>query len=457
MEYTINTYRSRRFGDKHFVTTDSGSHVVLDDAEFRKLKSLDIDPELYSKLEEREIILTPQNYQEHIRNLNKRYNFLYKGTSMHIIVLTLRCNMNCIYCHASSAPEEGVGYDMDEETAKAVVDFAFQSPNQCLLLEFQGGEPLLNWPILKYIVDYAKEVNKKHKKDLIISVVTNLIEMDEEKMDYLIENDIGVCTSLDGPKDVHDKNRPWQKGSNYDIVVKWIRRFQEEYEKRDNHNRRINALVTLTKRSLDYPKEIIDEYINLGMNRIFLRYLNQLGVAKKTWEQINYTPEEFISFWEEAVDYIEEKRRQGTDMREFMVNVMLKKITTKYDPNHFELRSPCGAAIGQIVYNYDGSIYTCDEARMIGDDLFMLGNVRDSRYSDIVTCDKACAVVNASINDQYICDNCAYKPYCGVCPVCNFAEQGNIIGKISESDSCKIHMAQFDWIVKKFINIDTKE
>ena len=132
---------------------------------------------------------------------------------------------------------------------------------------------------------------------------------------------------------------------------------------------------------------------------------------------------------------------------------MLRKINSEFDPNYLELRSPCGAAIGQIAYNYNGDIYTCDEARMIEDDLFLLGSVLDDEYKDVVTCDKACAVINASINDQYICNNCAYKPYCGICPVCNYAEQGSVIGKITQTSRCRIFMEQFDWVIKeKFIN-----
>ena len=132
---------------------------------------------------------------------------------------------------------------------------------------------------------------------------------------------------------------------------------------------------------------------------------------------------------------------------------MINKIQNEFDPNYLDLRSPCGAAIGQLTYNYNGNIYTCDEARMIGDDLFLLGNVKKDKYKDIVTSDKACATVAASINDQYICNDCVYKPYCGICPVCNYAEQGSVIGKIPQTDRCKIFKEQFNWVVReKFIN-----
>ena len=453
MDYTINNYRFKRFGDRYFVTTDHGSYCVLSEGEFKRLRQNNIDGELKEKLEEREIILTDRNVDEAVRLMRNRNNFLFYGASLHIIVATLRCNMNCIYCHASSRSENEKGFDMDKETAKKAVDFIFQSPSKRITIEFQGGEPLLNWDIVKYIVEYAEEKNKEVKKDMRVAMVTNLTKMDEEKMNYLIEHGVTFCTSLDGPKELHDYNRKFVKGSNYEGVVKWVKGLNEEYKRRRISGVKVSALVTLTRKSLEYPKKIVDEYAKLGIKSIHLRFLHNLGVAKKAGSKISYSAEEYLNFWKKAVKYIEKLRKKGIDIYERMADIMAYKIAKECDYNYLDLRSPCGAAIGQLVYNYDGEIYTCDEARMIGDDLFLLGNVNKDKYKDIVSCDKACAVISASINDQYICNDCVYKPYCGVCPVCNYAEQGSVIGKISQTERCKIFKEQFDWVVReKFLN-----
>jgi len=457
MDYTINNYRAKKISDKYFVTTDHGSYCVLSEEEFKKLKQNNIDDELKEKLEEKEIILSERNLNEAVRLTRNRNNFLFSGTSLHIIVVTLRCNMKCVYCHASSKDINDKGFDMNKETAKKTVDFVFQTPNNNITIEFQGGEPLLNWDVVKYIIEYAEEKNKQLKKNMITTIVTNLTEMDEKKMNYIIEHNIDVCTSLDGPKELNDHNRKFIHQSSYEQVVKWIKRFNEEYQKRNIENRRINALVTLTKKSLSYPKEIVDEYIRLGLRDIHLRFLNNLGVAKKAWTNINYSVKEYLNFWKKAVKYIDELKKQGKDINERIISIMTNKIQNEYDPNYLDLRSPCGAAIGQLTYNYNGDIYTCDEARMIGEDLFLLGNVKIDKYKNIVTSDRACATVAASINDQYICNDCAYKPYCGICPVCNYAEQGSVIGKITQTDRCKIFMEQFDWVVReRFINKKTQ-
>jgi uncharacterized protein len=458
--YTTNFYRIKKFNDKYFITTDHGSFCFLNKSEYNLLRSenVDQDPSLYKKLEEKEIILTNENIIETQRLLQNRNYNTFHGTGLHIIVITLHCNMKCIYCHASSKPVNESKYDMDVETAKKTVDFIFQTPAPSITIEFQGGEPLLNWEVLKETVLYAKKLNQKFKKKVSFSIVTNLSYMDNKKFKFILDERLSVCTSLDGPKQLHDFNRPYIKTSNYDEVTYWIKRFNLEFKKnqQDSKSKKrgniINALVTLTRKSLEYPKEIVDEYINQGIPTIHLRNLNNLGTATKTWKNIDYTAEEFLEFWKTATEYLYEQKNKGTKIRERIVELIMTKLTKEFDPNFLDLRSPCGAIIGQIAYNYNGDIYPCDEARMLDDkDFFHLGNVHKNSYEEIATQDKSCKIINSSINDQYVCDSCVYKPYCGVCPVCNYAEQGNIIGKIPETSKCKITMGQFDWVINKIL------
>jgi uncharacterized protein len=453
MDYVTNGYRCRKFGDSYFVTTDHGSYCILSEDELTRLRQGSLDSNLRAKLEEKQVILTVGNTPEALHLMRERNSFLFSGASLHIVVVTLRCTMNCIYCQASSKPTNRKEFDMNKATARRTVDLILQSPARHLTIEFQGGEPLLNWEVVRYIVEYAERKGRKAQKVISFSLVTNLSEMDKEKMNFLIGHSVGICASLDGPKKLHDYNRRLVGASNFEQVVKWIKRFSYEYGKRHVTNRRVNALVTLTRKSLRYPNEIVDTYVSLGLNTIHLRFVNKLGVAEQVWSTINYSPRQYLLFWQKAVMRVEAWRRQGKDISERMVSLMFNKISGESDPNYLDLRSPCGAAIGQLAYHYNGDIYTCDEARMVGEDLFLLGNVKRDRYEDLVTCDRACAVINASINDQYVCNDCVYKPYCGICPVCNYVEYGTVIGRIAQSDRCRIFKAQFDWVVKqKFIN-----
>ncbi len=459
-KYIVNNYRNKKIGDKILITTDNGSWVFLNEEEFGMLKKDNVSDNLglFNLLEDKGVIVTEKNKSDIIDLWRKRYHYLIQGTSLHIVIPTLRCNQKCVYCHASSKPINAKEYDMDEKTAKAIVDFIFQSPSKGITIEFQGGEPLLRFDIVKYITEYAKKLNEIYKKNLFLSIVTNLTLMDEEKLNYLIENGISICTSFDGPDFLHNKNRGFFcNAGTYSYVNKWVKRIQEEYEKRKIGNRKANALITITKDSLKYPREIIDEYLKLKLTDIHLRFLNNLGDARKVWGEINYSSEEFINFWKKSMDYILEINKKGYIIRERAALIILRKIFTGVDPNYMDMRSPCGAIIGQMAYTPKGDIFSCDEARMISEDLFKLGNVEKNSYKDILSSEQTCSIVSSSINDCQICDFCVYKPYCGICPVCNYAEQGSIIVKIPKTARCKIYKAQFTYLFSRLQDLDNKK
>lgn len=445
LDYILNHTRIKEFDKEHILlTTDYGSWIVLNSEEFKKLNGGEVKGGLFEKLKEKGIILTEDNIQKVIEAVKDKNFFLFQGPSLHIVVPTLRCNQKCLYCHSKSQPLDAKGYDMDKETAKKVVDFIFQTTSKAITIEFQGGEPLLNFDIVKYIIEYAKKLNKEYKKNLKFDLVTNFTLMDKEKLDYLINERIGICTSLDGPKIVHDKNRPYiGGGGSYDDIVRWADLIKEE------NSFDLNALMVTTKYSLKYPKEIIDEYLKHEFRMIQLKQLSRLGYAKGTWEKIGYDADEFLDFWKKALDYIIEVNKKGVVFYEFITRHILKKILTNSNSTLLDLMSPCGAAIGQLAYAQDGKIYTCDEARMY--DLFCLGDVKENTMKEVLTSEQTCDIVASSTNDNLLCDACVWKPYCGVCPVCNYSEQGNLIPKLALSNRCKIYKGIFEYIFSKLI------
>lgn len=458
--YVTNSYRAKKLKNYFLVTADHGSFLFLNEKQHNlfRLGKIKQGTTLFNLLKEKGLILTNDNMNQVIEDFRQKNAFLFEGASLHIVIPTLRCNHRCVYCHASSKAQNAKGYDMDEETARKTVDFIFQSPSPYITIEFQGGEPLLNFEIVRYIVDYANELNKKHKKDLLFAIVTNLSLMDDEKLDYLIKNDVGICTSLDGRTELHNKNRiSLCKADSYFFVSRGIKKIQQEYKKRKIKRARVGALITITKTSLKYPKEVVDEYVKFDLKDIHLRFLKNLGDARPVWSEISYSAEQFIDFWKKALDYILELNKKGTFIREQTAVIMLKKIFEKVDPGYLDLRSPCGAAIGQLTYNYNGDIYTCDEARMTGEDIFKIGDVKKNCYKDALTSSGVCAIVASSVNDVQACDSCVFKSYCGLCPVCNYAEQGSIIAKIPQTNRCKIFKAQFEYIFEKLHDNETKK
>lgn len=446
--YDLNTIRIADFEGKKLITAEHGEWELLTKKEFKQLETNTLSKELYKKLHQKNIILDQKNTDITEKKLRIKKIFLFQGTSLHIIVPTLRCNLKCVYCHASKKPAENKKYDMTRETAKKTVDFIFQTPSPSIKIEFQGGEPLLNLKIIRFIVRYAKEKNRSYKKKIEFTIVTNLTLMNNKIMDYLIKEGFSICTSLDGPKELHNKNRP----NSYDKTAEWIRKINSEYKKR-NIPLKASALLTTTKQTLKYPEKIIDEYIKNELDTIHLRFLNNLGDARPEWKTIGYNPKEFIDFYDKSITHIKKANKKAKKIEERTYRIFNAKINSAYDPNYLEIRSPCGAVTGQLLYNYDGKIHTCDEGRMTGNELFALGDVHKDDYAKITTCPKTISMITASTLETLPCDACAYKPYCGVCPVCNYAEQGSVIAKTPQTSRCQI----YKHIIKKVISDTAKK
>ena len=135
----------------------------------------------------------------------------------------------------------------------------------------------------------------------------------------------------------------------------------------------------------------------------------------------------------------------------------MEKIINKKEPYYLDIMSPCGAIIGQMAYNYDGKIFTCDEARTTAEDTFQIGNQDSKSIKKIITKQKSLDIISSSINDSYYCNYCAYKSYCGVCPVCNYIETGNIISDVLRTSRCKVLIAIFDYLFEKLADQKTEK
>lgn len=456
-------FRFRKLGKSYLVTNQSGSWVFLSLENFRlllegqssKIKSKKISAELREKgfiyLDKGKIAKMAGEY------LRLNNSFL-KGPSLFIVVLTLRCNHRCVYCHASSAGPREEGYDMNRQTAKKIVDLIFDFPAESPNIEFQGGEPLLNWPILEFIVRYAKRMAQEKKKNVRFSLVSNLALLDKKKMEFLFAEDVNICCSFDGPAKVHDKNRKYLSGSSYGIIKKKsaeIKKFFAQKKTKKVLGREFDAVLTVSRASLPFYKEIVDEYVNIGASHIFIRPLSPMGFGAKNTENIGYEAEEYIVFWKKAMNYILELNKKGKIFVERGSYCMLKKILQGEDPAYLDLRSPCGAGIGQLAFDYDGKVYTCDEGRMaarMGFNNFLLGEADDSFKSLLDNGVVKTMCLASCLDNHAACFACAYKPYCGTCPIINFVEQGTIFPQISNTDRCKINKAMFDYFFAEIKN-----
>jgi len=446
----LSFFRFKELNGQYLLTNEIGEYIFLEAGDFRKLTQgrLNKAGPVYRELKTRSFISKEINRQELVERFRQRNKFLWQGPSLHIVVVTLRCDHRCIYCQTSSVLPDRKGFDMTEEVAKKTVDVIFGSPSQAITIEFQGGEPLMNWKVVRFICAYASEKNKSHGKDLRLTLVTNLSLMDEKKLNFLLDNNVTICTSLDGPRHIHDKNRKLHKSSrsSYNKVTSQIRKIMKKYK----NPKAVGALTTVSRTSLSYPKQIIDEYNKWGFSAIHLRPLSNLGFSEKARTKIGYSAGEFVEFYRKCLDYLIGLNLEGrSQMVETTARILLSKILLGQTPNYLDIRSPCGAGIGQLAYNYDGSVYICDEARMLRDEIFSLGNVGVNSYEDIISHSGVSSTCISSVLEGLYCDYCAYKPYCGVCPVCNYKETSSLYTQMGDNEKCKINEGTMDYLFSR--------
>jgi len=455
----VGFFRFKKIKNKYLLTNDVGDYLFLREKEFENFltNNLEKDKEPYLSLKEKNFLKNELDLTGLIEKYRSKKAFLFGGPSLHIVVVTLRCNHKCIYCQASAQAMDRKDLDMNQETANQVLDKIFETTSPYVAIEFQGGEPLVNWPIVKFIIEESIKRNRKAKKDLEIRLVSNFSLMTEEKFKYLIDKKVSMCVSLDGPEKVHNKNRilVGDEDNSYQYATRWAKKFFKLYPqlRKKEYIFKMGVAVTISRFSLPYYKQIVDEYLKLGFDNIYLRPLNPFGFSQNSWQKISYLAKDFVDFYKKALSYIIQLNLKGKKFREKTAYTFLTKILTKYDPNHLDFRSPCGAGIGQLAYHYNGDVYTCDEGRMLsmmGDESFRLGNVRENSYQDIVASPVTRTLCTASCLEGLAgCSDCVYKPYCGVCPIYNYFEQGNIFGQMPTNQRCQINQAILDFLFEK--------
>lgn len=469
----INNLRSDKLGffrfkkfedDTYLITNDIGKYNFFTKEEFFLFIEWKIESwEKYEELLKNWFIKKEGFEKDMAYAYAQKNHFLAYGPSLHIIVTTLRCNHKCQYCHAAVAPMEAKNMDMTKETADKVLDAIFHTSSPWVTIEFQGGESLVNWDITKYIVEQAKIRSMHLKKSLQLALVSNLTLMDEEKLSYLIDNGVYISTSLDGDEEVHNYNRTFLGGNSFEKVTYWIKRINEEYKKR-NIEQKVWALLTVTKKALPKYREIIDTYVELGLDGVFIRPLNPYGFAEVDLKNLGYTIEEFFDFYRKSMEYIIELNKKGVLFREQLTNIYLAKIFRPKDPNFMDNRSPCGACIWQVAYNYDGKIYSCDEGRMLGrmgDDNFMMTRLQETgaeTYKNMIESETTKIMVQASTIDGLPWYNeSVYKPYIWVCPIHAYKTSGSLIPNYAKDKKRQLDCMILDFIFDKLRNKEVKK
>ncbi|WP_404294096.1 His-Xaa-Ser system radical SAM maturase HxsB (plasmid) [Microvirga sp. RSM25] len=428
------------------VTSEAGDFHVLDPSSFARFARREplVDENTLRSLEAKHLLYkaSPETAVRLLATkLRTRKSFLRGGPSLHIFVVTLGCDHGCHYCQVSRRLHTSGRYDMSLETATAAVDRLFDSPSQHLTVEFQGGEPLLAFPVIRHIVELIQARNIQERRRIVFSITSTLHHLTDEVLEFMRIHDFQVSTSLDGPADLHNANRPLPSGDAHALTVQGLQRARQALG-----DESISALTTLTRRSLERPREIVDEYVRLGFRSIFLRPLSPFGFAKKSERRLGYAVEDYLRFYRTALSHILEINRNGYLIEEAYAKILLSSIMTPFPTTYVDLRSPVGSGFGTLVYNYDGGVYASDEGRMlkeVGNDTLRLGSVTDS-YQMLMR-SPAMELLAASGLAETLpgCSDCAFVPYCGPDPAGSLSRHGDPVGHRAESEHCQRHMGLF--------------
>jgi uncharacterized protein len=449
--YNFLPFMFRRLGKKFLLTNDVGNYCFVNDDQFNNFlnKTLQKDSNLYFDLISKNFIYN-SDVEKVINSLSIAYKTkkknLYDFTSLHMLVVTHRCNQKCSYCHATSESEDsGNRYDMDISTALKCVDMAFKSPSKHIKFEFQGGEPLLNFEVVKNVVEYANSLAAEFDKKLQFVICTNLTLINQNHLDFINENDVFLSTSLDGPKKIHDQCRKFRNGTGtYDVVIEKLRMVQDI-----SGPDKVSALVTISTTNLNNFELVIDEYISAGLPSIFLRMLNPHGLAHNDWQALGYCVDDFIKNYKKSLDYIIKINREGIFFPEEFATILLRRILTPFATGFVDLQSPSGAGISAVAYETNGDVYVADEGRMLaknsGDKTFCIGNVKQNNFNQVFCSDKLIEIARQSTIEAVPgCAWCAYQPYCGCDPIRNYIQFGTFGTTNSQTDFCHKHKSLFD-------------
>ncbi|MHC9084262.1 His-Xaa-Ser system radical SAM maturase HxsB [Luteimonas sp. RIT-PG2_3] len=443
-----------------FVSSLAGDWIIMQRDAFERFvgHELAADGPLLADLQARHLAVVDvqrSSLAPLLSQYRTRKSYLLSGPALHIFVVSLRCHHTCNYCQVSRQQTAATAFDMASDAAALAVDRLFEWPSQELTIEFQGGEPLLHFERVQTITKRIVSRNATEKRSLRFVLASTLHDLTDEQLGFFQEHRFKLSTSLDGPEWLHNANRPRPERDSYRRTVEGIERGRAALG-----DDAVSALTTLTKRSLEVPQAIIDEYRKLGLHAISLRPLSPYGFAARTKERNGYSTEAFLSFYAKAIDHLIALNRTGYSMDETFASLLLSQLLGPFGHGYVDLRSPTGAGFGAVIYDYDGQVYPSDEARMLaamGDTRFVLGHVGQPVDQWLASPAMKRLMAAGVAEALPTCSDCAYVPMCGADPIEHYARQGDEIGHRPTSDFCKRQMGLFDLLIQRYERGDQQD
>ncbi len=388
--------------------------------------------------DDKEILLNNEDAYKLIREINQaKYSTVnfdkneYKNTISAISLLIVQnCNLRCTYCYGEDGQYQDSGI-MDVETAIKAVDFLVShSISQGVSICFFGGEPLLNFEVIRQVVLYCHENKAKFGKNIGFSMTTNGTLINEEIEKFIIDNKISVQISLDGDRDTQNKNRFDKSGhGSYDIVTMRTK------------NLRVKGLLGVRATVTPYNMKIKEIY----------RHLDSLGFRK-----IIISPafnmmkgNDFLVLAEKYIEWykdIENEMKQNNFS--YVKKAKLFRQQMKKINNAVTRSSSCGVGKNLVAVDIHGNIYPCQRFVSLKD--YIIGNVRDglNKRTDFLK------TVNS--NNNIKCSTCWIRNLCvSGCPFCNLIDTGDM--HIQSNDCCEYEKKVFYALIEIYLRLTDEE
>ena len=356
-----------------------------------------------------EELFTKDTYENYMMDFKKRPTVV-KALCLHI---AHDCNLACRYCFAEEGEYHGRRALMSFETGKKALDFliANSGNRRNLEVDFFGGEPLMNWQVVKDLVAYGREQEKIHNKNFRFTLTTNGVLLNDEIMEFANKEMGNVVLSIDGRKEVHDHMRPFRKGAgSYDLIVP---KFQKFAESRNQDKYYVRG--TFTHNNLDFSNDVL-HLADLGFKQISVEPV----VAQPT-EDYAIREEDLPQLYEEydklAVELLKrQKEGRGVNFFHFMIDLSGGPCVAKR-------LSGCGSGTEYLAVTPWGDFYPCHQ--FVGNEKFLMGNVDEGIVRpDIVDEFKCC-----NVYAKEKCRSCFAKFYCsGGCAANGYHFGGDIRG-----------------------------
>lgn len=359
------------------------------------------------ELIDREQLFTQDIYKDLVIDFKQRETVV-KALCLH---LAHDCNLACRYCFAGEGEYHGRRALMSAKVGKKALDFLIASSGnrKNLEVDFFGGEPLMNWDVVKELVAYGREKEKIYNKRFRFTLTTNGVLLNDEIMEFCNREMGNVVLSLDGRKAVNDRMRPFRSGKgSYDLIVPKFQRFAESRKQTNYYVR-----GTFTRYNLDFAEDVL--------------HFADLGFKQMSVEPVVASPDEDYAIREEdlprileqydklAAEYVRRKKEgRGFSFFHFILDL-------KGGPCAAKRLSGCGSGTEYLAVTPWGDLYPCHQ--FVGQEKFLLGNVDEGITNKAVQNEfKLC-----NVYAKEKCRNCFARFYCsGGCAANSYNFHGTI-------------------------------